>query len=120
TADSSNPSTTQSSLTASPVSIVADGTAAYTVTLSLKDANGNAISGQTVAFSSSLSGSTIGTVRDNGDGTYTAQLTGTTSGTANVTVTARGSAFDATAATATLTADSSNPSTTQSSLTASP
>ncbi|HHU4047297.1 TPA: invasin domain 3-containing protein [Enterobacter cloacae] len=120
TADSNNPSTAKSSLTASPVSIIADGTATSTVTLSLKDAHDNAISGQTVAFNSSLSGSSVSSVTDNGDGTYTAKLTGITAGTATIAATVGGNAFGVTSASVTLTADSNNPSTTRSTLTASP
>lgn len=120
TADSSNLSTTNSSLAATPATIVADGTTASTVTLSIKDANNNAVSGQAVTFTSSLGGSSIGSVRDNGDGTYSAPLTGITAGTATITATVNGTSFGVSSATVTLTADSSNLSTATSTLAAAP
>ncbi|HCT5211614.1 TPA: Ig-like domain-containing protein, partial [Enterobacter hormaechei] len=46
--DSDNLSATNSSLTASPATIVADGSTASTVTLTLRDSNSNPVSGQTV------------------------------------------------------------------------
>ncbi|MHC9002364.1 invasin domain 3-containing protein [Enterobacter adelaidei] len=119
-ADSGNLDTTKSSLAATPATIVADGTTASTVTLTLKDVNNNPVSGQTVAFVSSLAGSSPGSVTDNGDGTYTAQLTGTTAGTANITVTVGGNAFGVTAAAVTLTADADNLDAARSSLAAAP
>src|SRR5471030_1249407 len=120
TADSGNLSAANSTITAAPATIVANGTNASTVTLSLKDVNNNAVSGQAVTFSSSLGGSSVGTVKDNGDGTYSAPLTGTTAGTATITTTVNGTAFGVTSATVTLTADSGNLSSTHSAMAASP
>ncbi|EOY5726391.1 invasin domain 3-containing protein, partial [Enterobacter cloacae] len=112
------PVVANSALTAAPAGITADGTDASTLTLTLKDANNNPVPGQTVAFLSSLSNSAAGTVTDNHDGTYTASLTGTTSGTTTVTVTVGGSAFSVTAAGVTLTPGA--PVAANSTLTASP
>ncbi|MGY8619753.1 Ig-like domain-containing protein [Pantoea agglomerans] len=116
--DSGNLSTAKSTLTAAPATIVANGKTASTVTLSLKDVNDNAISGQTVTFSSSLG--SVSSVKDNGDGTYSASLTGITAGTATITASVGGNTFGVAAATLTLTADSSNLSTAKSTLIASP
>jgi adhesin/invasin len=55
-----------------------------------------------VAFASSLTNSTVGTVTDNGDGSYTATLTGNTAGTADITVTIGSNAFAVNAASVTL------------------
>ncbi|EOY5724080.1 invasin domain 3-containing protein [Enterobacter cloacae] len=97
------PVAANSTLTASPDSITADGTTASVLTLALKDANMNPVSGQAVTFVSSLSNSGAPSVTDNHDGTYTASLTGTTSGTAHITVQVGGSAFAVTPASVTLT-----------------
>ncbi|ECA1950197.1 hypothetical protein EJH27_01850 [Salmonella enterica subsp. enterica serovar Virchow] len=105
TAGSSNLSATQSTLAATPATIVANGTATSTVTLTLKDANGNQVSGQAVAFASSLENSTLSSVTDKGDGTYTATLKGTKSGSTSITATVDGNSFAVPAATVTLTAD---------------
>ncbi|WP_207385008.1 Ig-like domain-containing protein, partial [Enterobacter hormaechei] len=102
--DSDNLSATNSSLTASPATIVADGSTASTVTLTLRDSNSNPVSGQTVTLASSLAGTTAGSVTDNGDGTYTAQLTGMMAGTTSVTAQVGGSAFNVSAVQVTLTA----------------
>ncbi|ECA1950200.1 hypothetical protein EJH27_01870 [Salmonella enterica subsp. enterica serovar Virchow] len=93
TADNANLSTSQSTLTASPATVVADGTDISVVTLKLKDTNGNPVSGQTVGFVSSLEGVTVGTVTDHNDGTYTASMTGTTAGMASITATVGGASF---------------------------
>ncbi len=83
---------TTSTITASPTSITADGTSESTITVQLKDANGNNLitGGDGIALSTNLG--TIGTVTDNGDGgSYTATLTsGTTAGPATVTGTLNG------------------------------
>ncbi|PVZ87889.1 invasin [Serratia sp. S1B] len=116
TADSSNLSTSKSALAVSDTSIVANGSQTSTLTLTLNDANGNGVSGQTVAFASDLANSKVGTVTDNGNGTYTATLSGTTAGTAAITVTVGGKDFTVNSASVTLTADSSNLSTSKSAL----
>ncbi|MHC2598873.1 adhesin/invasin [Kluyvera sp. 1366] len=108
TADSENLDATQSAFSASKGSVVANGADASVITLTLKDRNGNVVSGQTVAFASSLSGTSPGSVTDNGDGTYTANFTGTKSGSATITVTINGKAFAVAAVNVSLTADTSN------------
>ena len=85
-------SLTQSTIVASSSSITADGSSTSTITVQLKDANGNnlASSGGTVVVSTTLG--TLGTVTDNNNGTYTATLTSaTTAGTATVSGTLGGS-----------------------------
>ena len=99
------PVAANSALTASPESITADGITSSTIMLTLKDANKYAVSGQEVAFVSSLSGTTFSAVTDKGHGTYTATMTGTTAGTAEVSATVGGAAFGVTAASVTLNAD---------------
>jgi autotransporter-associated beta strand protein len=79
-----NPSLTLSTLTASPNVIAVNGTS--TLTVQLKDQNGNNFSNSvgTVTFATTLG--SVGTVTDNQDGTYTATFTaGATTGTATVT-----------------------------------
>ena len=85
---------TQSTITAAPISIVADGATTSTITVQLKDANGNNLisGGDTVALAATLG--SLGSVTDNSDGTYTTTLTSATSaGTATVTGTVNASAF---------------------------
>ena len=119
-ADSDNLSTDKSALTVSDPRIVANGVATSTMTLSLKDAHNNAVSGLNVDFGSDLANSSIGSVTDNGDGTYSAPLTGTTAGTTTITTTVGGSNFGVTAASVVLTADSNNLSPADSALAATP
>ncbi|WP_214051633.1 Ig-like domain-containing protein, partial [Morganella morganii] len=80
--DSSNLDKEKSSLTAVPLTIVADDATESALTLTLKDANGNLVSGQTVLFSTGLADTTFSAVKDNQDGTYTATLKGTKAGDA--------------------------------------
>ena len=85
---------TQSTITAAPTSIYADGIATSTITVQLKDANGNNLTsgGDTVGLATTLG--SVGSVTDNSDGTYTATLTsGTTIGTATVTGTVNAAAI---------------------------
>ena len=79
-----------STISASPTSIVANGSSTSTITVQLKDAAGTSLSagGDTVALSTT--GGTLGSVTDNHNGTYTATLTApssagsaTVSGTVN-------------------------------------
>jgi len=79
-------SATTSSMTAAPTSITADGTSTSTITVQLKDANGNNLTtgGDTVMLATTLG--TLSALTDNGDSTYTATLTSATiTGTATVT-----------------------------------
>jgi hypothetical protein len=95
----------QSIVSVSASSILSGNTS--TLTLTAKDASGNALTsgGLTVAFtfSGGSSAGTIGSVTDNSNGTYTATLTGTTSGTAStVHATIGGSAVTSTLPTVTV------------------
>ncbi|NGE22876.1 invasin, partial [Klebsiella pneumoniae] len=71
TPDSTNLDKNKSSLTAVPLSIVADDASVSDLKLILKDANGNLVPGQQVLFSTTLGGTTFSGVTDNHDGTYT-------------------------------------------------
>jgi adhesin/invasin len=97
---------TQSVVTASPTATTVGGTT--TVTLAAKDASGNALTtgGSTVVFAlgAGTGQGTFGPVTDNGNGTYTATLTGTTAGTNTITATLNGTAVTTTAPTITITA----------------
>jgi hypothetical protein len=74
------------SLTLQPSSITADGASTSTATATLTDALGHRVSGQAVTFSSTDSGESISGVSDNGNGTYTAAITSsTTPGTPTIT-----------------------------------
>ncbi|MEE7571629.1 Ig-like domain-containing protein [Citrobacter werkmanii] len=105
TVDSSNLSTTRSSLTASPPYIRGNGSDLSAITLTLRDAQGNAVSGLRVTFSTTLANSSVGTVMDNRDGSYTAYLSGTTLGTTTVTANVNGVAFGVSPVQVTLTTD---------------
>jgi len=96
--------TLHSSLIAVPETIVANGTESSTLTATLQDANGNPLAGKSVVFLSPLTNTSISAVADNGDGTYTAILSGTKAGVSHVTVTENGGNTDLSAAVA-LTAD---------------
>jgi adhesin/invasin len=75
-------------LRVSPHSILADGASHSTATASVADAFGNPVVGATIGFYSSDSGVHFSRVNDNGDGTYTATLTSsTTPGAATITAT---------------------------------
>jgi hypothetical protein len=81
-------------ITASPTSIDADGTSTSTITVILKDAGGNflATGGDTVTLATTLG--SLSAVTDNGNGTYTATLTSsTTAGTATLTGTVNAAAI---------------------------
>lgn len=78
-------SPTTSTISASPSSIVANGTSTSTITIQLKDASGNNLttSGGTVTVNTT--DGTLGAVVDNNDGTYTVILTSdNTAGTATI------------------------------------
>ncbi|WP_197091875.1 Ig-like domain-containing protein, partial [Serratia oryzae] len=66
-------STTNSTLTAAPGAIEANGSDTSVVTLTLRDGNNNPVTGQTVAFASTLG--SLGTVSEGSSGVYTATLT---------------------------------------------
>nr|WP_269232437.1 invasin domain 3-containing protein [Kosakonia sp. SOY2] len=83
-------SPTLSTFTASPATILADDEEVATLTLVLKDEQGTVLPGQNVVFISNLTEVTISTVRDNQDGSYTAQCSSRTSGAYNITVTVNG------------------------------
>lgn len=118
-ADSENPDAGASTLSSTISSLIADGQSAATLTLSLKDSAGNVISGQTVEFVSSLSGSAIDSVIDHGDGRYSASMTSTRSGNATITVKVNGRIFAVAPVNMTFTADSNNIDASQSALGAS-
>jgi len=72
----------------SPASIVANGTSTSTATATVTDANGKPLANQTVVFSSSDAGETIGPVSSPAAGTYTATITSSvTSGLVAITAT---------------------------------
>jgi adhesin/invasin len=84
-------SPSQSTIVASPTAIAADGTSTSTITVQLRDADGFPLSsgGDDVTLSTTLG--TLSTIRDAGNGTYTATLRSTTtSGTARITGTVNG------------------------------
>ncbi len=117
--DSGNLSTTNSTLVAAPVNIEANGSDTSVVTLTLRDNNNNPVTGQTVAFTSTLG--TLGNVTEQASGLYTATLTaGTVSGVASLSVSVNSTALGVTPATVTLNGDSGNLSTTNSTLVAAP
>jgi adhesin/invasin len=92
------PSGATSEITASPASIDADGSSTSTVTVLLRDAFGNALTtgGANVTLSTTLG--SLGPVSDNGNGTYTATLTSsTTAGTATISGTVNTAAISDTA-----------------------
>ena len=90
---STSPNGSKSTISASPSTVTADGVSAAQVTVQARDVNNNPLvtGGATVVLATSRG--TLGTVADNGDGTYTATLTSTTAGTATVTGTINGVAI---------------------------
>ena len=74
-------------LSLSPASIAANGTSTSMATATVTDANGNAVAGNHVAFTSSDIGEKIGAVTGNANGTYTATITSSKTAHA-VTITA--------------------------------
>ena len=90
-------SVTNTVITASPPSIIANGNSRSTITVQLKDANGNNLtsSAGTVVLSTTLG--SLSAVTNNNNGTYTAALTSsTTIGTATITGTLAGNALSST------------------------
>ena len=72
----------------SPAVILADGTSTATATATVTDAQAHLLTGQSISFKSTDSGQFFGQVTDNLNGTYSAQVRGsTTVGSATVTAT---------------------------------
>ena len=71
---------TQSTLTPTSASITANGSSTQVLTVTVKDAFGNLLTtgGSTVTMAKSSGNGTIGSVTDNGNGTYTATVTSPT------------------------------------------
>ena len=87
-------STATSTISAAPGSITADGSSTSTITVQLKDALGNNLTGSGGTVALSTTAGSLSSVTDNANGTYTATLTSsTTAGTASVTGTLNGSAI---------------------------
>ncbi|WP_253254327.1 inverse autotransporter beta domain-containing protein [Yersinia massiliensis] len=92
-----------STLRATPVNIMANGSDTSIVTLTLKDSNNNPVPDQNVVFATTLG--TINSAVESGHGIYTATLTaGTVTGIASVTARANGNALSVTPAIITLSA----------------
>ncbi|PCK06170.1 MAG: hypothetical protein COA42_17520, partial [Alteromonadaceae bacterium] len=77
---------TQAIITVSSASSAPDGSTVTTITVEVKDANGNAVSssGGTVVLTPSGGTAIIGVITDHADGTYTATITNTTVETVTV------------------------------------
>lgn len=88
----------KSALSVSAPAILADGSERAVVTLDLRDSYNNPITGQDVAFISSLQGSKLDTIRERGNGIYEASLSGTVPGTTTLSVTVAGNRLDVTTA----------------------
>ena len=71
-------SATMTTISASPTTLVANGVATSTVTVQAKDTYGNDLSGSGGAVTLHPTVGTIGTITDNGNGTYTATFTSAT------------------------------------------
>jgi hypothetical protein len=75
-------------LSASPSSIVADGSAASTLTATVRDANSNLLpAGQVVYFNTNLGALSASSSSTDGNGSASVTLSGTAAGTATVTAT---------------------------------
>jgi lysophospholipase L1-like esterase len=84
-------SAANTTISASPSSITADGTSTATLTVQAMDANNNNFTSSGGAVTLSASAGAVSAVTDNGNGTYTATLTSVaTVGTANITGTIGG------------------------------
>ena len=100
TIDPGSASTATSTIDASPATIVANGTSTSTITVRLKDAAGNDLTATGGLVTLALAGTgSLGSVTDEGDGTYTATLTsptavgsGSITGTLNAVALADGAA----------------------------
>ncbi len=88
---------TKSTITASPTSILADGTSISTITVQLKDASGTNLTSTGGNVVVTTTSGTLGTVVDNNNGTYTVTLTSSsTAGTATLGFTINGTTATAT------------------------
>ncbi|MCX8984574.1 Ig-like domain-containing protein [Citrobacter portucalensis] len=74
----------QSTLSATPQQISANGNAESLLMLRLTDSSGNPLKEKNVRFSTTLAGTSISDVTNREDGTYVATLTGTTTGKAEI------------------------------------
>ncbi len=72
-------SATSAAVSLSPNSILANGASTTEATVSVADSEGNPVPGDHLAFSSTDPGERISAVTDHGDGTYSAQITSSTS-----------------------------------------
>ncbi|HEN3636220.1 TPA: Ig-like domain-containing protein [Yersinia enterocolitica] len=89
-------SASSSTLTVSPTSIVANGTATSTLSFTARDVNNNPLTGRTIAFAISGTGATrskVGTVTGSSNGVYTATPT---AGVVNVAVAVDGTTVSGT------------------------
>jgi Bacterial Ig-like domain (group 3)/Invasin, domain 3 len=79
---------TSISVSLSPTSILANGTSTSAATATVDDASSAGVAGDTVAFTSNDAGEKVSGTTDNGNGTYTATITSsTTVGTPTITAT---------------------------------
>ncbi len=78
-ADKPEPFATHVSVALQPASLPADGASTTTATATVTYANGDPVSGDWLEFTSTDPGIDFGKVVDNGDGTYTTQVTASTS-----------------------------------------
>ncbi|EPY5345385.1 Ig-like domain-containing protein [Klebsiella quasipneumoniae] len=104
------PDAAHSSLTASPETLVANGTDKSTLTLTLQDSQSRPVSGlDTVNMTlSGVAGATVSSVSETGAGHYTATLSGTTAGTVTVTPTIGGAELSGVSTNISLIGDSKN------------
>jgi lysophospholipase L1-like esterase len=91
-------SAANTTISANPSSITADGTSTSTLTVQARDADNDNLTSSSGTITLSTTAGWLSGVTDNGDGTYTATLTSTTTpGTANITGTIGGIAIGHTA-----------------------
>jgi hypothetical protein len=84
--DAAGPSTTQSTLSIAPASVVADGTSVATITVVLKDASGNLVANHAVTLSSSTVSDLFApaTGATSASGVFTATIAATVAGTKTI------------------------------------
>ena len=90
TLNATYPTVSQAGVTVSlsPSTVAADGTSTSLATATVTGSDGTPMTGQTVAFTSTDPGQTIGPVTDKGNGSYTSTITAsTTPGQATITAT---------------------------------